>query len=119
MNEATMQSGAAPSTGKNYLVVVTGYSTVVVVNGEDEEQAMNIAVDTISTGDFQIEEAKVEKVIQTDEELKRAKRTADCVCEDDEPNTTGAATPEAAQPEWGKDESPNAQAEPRREGGAA
>lgn len=85
MSESTITTTAEAgvNAGRHYQVIVTGYSVVVVVDAEDEEEAMRCAIDVISTGDFQVDECRVESELKTPEELAIAKREADCVYEDE------------------------------------
>lgn len=66
---------------KHYEVLITGWSTVLVVSAENEEKALEYACNECSFGDFQMEEAKIERVVN-DDELDNARRDADCVAED-------------------------------------
>ena len=60
---------------------VKGYSTVVVVGAENKEQALEFARDEITSGDFEIEEMKVEREIKP-EDLERSKQLANAVSEE-------------------------------------
>lgn len=66
---------------RNYEVLVKGYSTVVVVGAKDEEQALELASDEITSWDFEIEEMKVKREIKP-ENLKRSKQLANAVSEE-------------------------------------
>ena len=68
---------------RNYAVLVKGYSTVVVVGAKDEGEALEFARGEITSGDFEIEEMKVERVIKP-EDLERSKRLANAVSEEKE-----------------------------------
>jgi hypothetical protein len=54
---------------------------VVVVGAKDEDQALELARDEITSGDFEIDEMKVEREIRP-EDLKRAKQFANAVSEE-------------------------------------
>lgn len=66
---------------KHYEVLITGWSTVLVVSAESEEKALEYATNECSFGDFQMDEAKIKRVVDEDE-LDNARRNADCVAED-------------------------------------
>lgn len=63
---------------KNYEVLITAYCTVVVIDAESTEKAMEYARDYISNGDFQVEEIKVKREIP-DKDLEDTKRHADAI----------------------------------------
>jgi hypothetical protein len=63
---------------KNYEVLVTGYSRVVVVGAKNEEEALEFASDEITSGDFEIDEMKVECEIKP-QDLERAKQHANAI----------------------------------------
>lgn len=67
---------------KNYTVQIIGWSTVLVVGAESEEKALEYACNECSFGDFQMDEAKIESVVD-DDGLENARRNADRVAEDD------------------------------------
>ena len=66
---------------RNYEVLVKGYSTIVVIGAKNEEEALEVAEDEIASGDFQIEEMKVEREIKP-EDLERSKQLANLVSEE-------------------------------------
>lgn len=66
---------------KNYEVLLTAYATVVVLEAESEEKAIEYAMDAVTRGDFEIDEMKVERELKTERELESAKRHAECVAE--------------------------------------
>lgn len=66
---------------KHYEVLITGFSTVLVVAAESEEKALEYATNECSFGDFQMDEARIERVVDEDS-LDNARRNADCVAED-------------------------------------
>jgi hypothetical protein len=66
---------------KNYEVLIKAYATVVVVGAKNQDEALNWASEEISTGDFQIESAEVEREIKGNLALERAKAHADCISE--------------------------------------
>ena len=76
------ESASTAASGKNYVVILSAYSNVVVVNANDEGEAMELAMDAVSTGDFNVEDARVVREIKTPEDLARSKRHADCVADD-------------------------------------
>lgn len=86
MTETQNETTPAPvaGSGKNFEVIVTAYSTVIVVNAKDESEAMELAMDAVSTGDFDVEDARVEREIKDPSQLERAKKHANCVADDDE-----------------------------------
>lgn len=67
---------------KNYTVQIIGWSTVLVIGAESEDKALEYATNECSFGDFQMDEAKIERVVK-DDEVENARRHADCVAEDD------------------------------------
>ena len=69
------------TTKRNYEVLVRGCATVVVVGAKDEDQALELARDEITSGDFEIDEMKVEREIRP-EDLERSKRFANAVSEE-------------------------------------
>lgn len=69
------------TTKRNYEVLVRGYATVVVVGAKDEDQALELARDEITSGDFEIDEMKVEREIRP-EDLERSKQFANAVSEE-------------------------------------
>lgn len=68
---------------KNYEVSVTALATVLVINAENEEKALEYATDRVSFGDLLMDEAEVKREIKTAEELERSRRHADVVAEDE------------------------------------
>lgn len=63
---------------KNYAVMVTAWASVVVLDAESEQDAIERATDGLTFGKFMLNEAKIEKIIP-DTELERAKRHAEHV----------------------------------------
>jgi len=68
---------------QNYSVLVTGYCSVLVEGATSEEDAFEIAKDEMSTGDFQVDEIKIETTIP-DDALDSARGCHDLVSKDDE-----------------------------------
>lgn len=66
---------------QNYSVLITAYATVLVIEAEDEDEAMEFAHQVCDFGDFKHDESKVEGVV-LDKDLETAKRHADVVSED-------------------------------------
>lgn len=66
---------------KHYNVLITGWSTVLVIDAESPEKALEYATNECSFGDFQMDEAKIDEVVD-DDSLENARRNADCVAED-------------------------------------
>jgi len=64
---------------KNYEVLVTAFATVLVLEAESEEKAMEYATDELRMGDLQLDEASVKCEIKTAEDLDRARRHADAI----------------------------------------
>ena len=68
---------------KNYSVLITAYCSVVVIEAESEEKAFEYARDAVSTGDFEIDEMKIEDELPKDgPKLESAKRHADAIAEE-------------------------------------
>lgn len=65
---------------KAYEVFVIGWCTVYVTDCEDAEQAMEVARDEISTGDFEIDEIQIKGELKSPEEIERSKRHANLSC---------------------------------------
>lgn len=65
---------------KTYSVLIKAFA-VLVVDAEDKESAMEIATDEVRMGDFQMEEAQIEKQLKTAQEIAQAKRFADRIVE--------------------------------------
>lgn len=63
---------------KNYEILITAFCTVVVLDAESEEKAMEYARDYISEGDFQVDEVSVKRDIP-DKDLESAKKHADAI----------------------------------------
>lgn len=97
MNEPTIPASTPPATaggsGKNYEVIVKAYSVVVVMGAKNASEAEELAMDAVSTGDFDVEEAFAEREITDPKDLDRARKRANCVAEDDDeppkPSQTG------------------------------
>lgn len=65
---------------KNFQVLIKAYAAVVVIEAENEEKAVELALEDVSFGDFEMDEAVVEREIKTEQELASAKRHAQHVC---------------------------------------
>jgi len=78
---ASATCSAAASKNKNYLVQIIAYATVLVVDAESEEKAMEYATDACSMGDLQLDSARVDQEI-TDDRLENARKHADIVAEE-------------------------------------
>jgi len=63
---------------KNYSVSIVAFATVVVLDAENEEDALDRAMDELDMGDMNLDEGKIEKQIP-DEELESYQRHADAV----------------------------------------
>ena len=68
---------------KSYVVSVIAYADVVVIDAESEEKAMEYALDALSLGDMEMDEASVKEELKTEEDIERAKRHAQAVSEDE------------------------------------
>ena len=66
---------------KNYEVLITGYSNVLVIEATSEDEALELAENEISSGDFNIESLKIVKEIK-DEDLEQARSSANVVSEE-------------------------------------
>lgn len=64
---------------KNYMVRVLAYAHVLVIDAEDEEKAMEYAMD-ISHGDLELDEASIEEEVSSDR-LEDERRNADWIAE--------------------------------------
>lgn len=67
---------------KNYQVLIKGYCVALVIATENEDKAMEIALDSVSGIDFEIEGAEIEKEVK-DDELERARKHANVVAKPD------------------------------------
>lgn len=66
----------------NYEILITASATVLVLEAENKEKALEYATDCIRFGNFQLDEATVKKELKTTEELESCRRNADAVAED-------------------------------------
>lgn len=66
---------------KTYEVLITAYATVLVIDAENEEKAMEYATDACSMGDLQLDSAKVEREVPADR-IENARKHADVVAEE-------------------------------------
>jgi len=64
---------------KNYQILITAYTTIVVLGAEDEENAMTRAINEANFGDFKMDDASVEKEITSENDLERCIRHCDAV----------------------------------------
>jgi hypothetical protein len=67
---------------KNYEVLVTAYATVLVIGAESEKQALEYATEDVCYGDFQMDEAEVEREVSA-QNLEASRKHADAVFEDE------------------------------------
>lgn len=65
---------------KTYSVSVTAFATVIV-EADNEEEAMSLAAEELDFGDLQMDEASLKKEISDEKEIGAAKRHADKVLE--------------------------------------
>lgn len=66
---------------KHYKVLITGWSTVLVISAESEEEALEFATDSCNFGDFEMDEARIEQVVDEDE-IDDVRSDVNCVAED-------------------------------------
>lgn len=71
-----------PEQLKNYEVSVSAFARVVVIAAKDEEDALYRATERVHFGDFQMDEAKIHRVITDAEDLARTRRYADAIDEE-------------------------------------
>ncbi len=64
---------------KNYEVRMTAFATILVLEAENGEHAIDLAADKIRIGDMELDEAWVEKEVNTEEELESLKRHAQAI----------------------------------------
>lgn len=67
---------------KNYNVLITAYSTVLVIGAESKDKAFEYAQNEVSRGDFEIDECRIEEEVKKSE-LEQARRLANVVAEDE------------------------------------
>jgi len=65
---------------KTYSVSVSAFATVIV-EADNEEEAMSMAAEEVDFGDLQMDEASIKKELEDDKEIGAAKRHADKVLE--------------------------------------
>lgn len=63
---------------KNYLINVTAYARVLVINAKSGEEATEIAFNEIVSGEMELDEASVVRVVP-DEDIVSEKRHAESV----------------------------------------
>ena len=56
----------------NYEVVLKAYCTVVVQDAESEDEALDLAWMNVNKGDFELDEASVERELVSEEDMSRA-----------------------------------------------
>lgn len=66
---------------KSYEVVFKAYASVLVIDAENEDDALELAENELSTGDFEVDEFFVERVLKTPAEVAAARRRANAVSE--------------------------------------
>lgn len=66
---------------KDYSVLVTAFASVLVIQASSEEEALELATDQLNLGDLQMDEGKVERIIESEEELATHRRHADHIVE--------------------------------------
>ncbi len=67
---------------KNYEVSITSFVNVLVIEAENEEKALEYAVDKVNFGDTQIYESEVRRIVPNDE-LDSCRRHADVIAENE------------------------------------
>jgi hypothetical protein len=65
---------------KNYNILVTGYSSVLVLEAENEDHAYELAQEELSMGDFEIDSLQIECEVP-EEEIENYRSHANCVSE--------------------------------------
>ena len=56
----------------NYEVLVTGYCTVVVKDAANEDEALELAMENVNRGIFEVDDLRIESKLETEEELNRS-----------------------------------------------
>ena len=74
------EEGDTEQTKRNWKVTIEAWSTVVVIDANSEQEAIDFALNEISSGDFETGDITVEE-LKTNE-LESAKRHANAVCEE-------------------------------------
>jgi len=64
-------------TTKTFSVSIVAFATVFVTGVESEEEALEAATADTNLGDLQLDEARIEKELTTEEEIERTQRHAD------------------------------------------
>lgn len=61
---------------KNYEVLVKAFAIVLVEGANDEDEALEVAAGELAAGDYEFDEATIEKEATTELELTSARRFA-------------------------------------------
>ena len=56
----------------NYEVLVTGYCTVVVKDAASEDEALELVMENVNRGVFEVDDLRIESKLETEEALNRA-----------------------------------------------
>lgn len=64
---------------KNYEILIKGCASVVVMQAENSLEAIDLAQDQLTHGDFEVDELNVVSELKTAEQIDRAKRFAQLV----------------------------------------
>lgn len=64
---------------ENYEVLVKAYCTVVVQNATSEDEALELAMENVNRGSFEVDDLRIERKLDTEEELNQAVRHAEQV----------------------------------------
>lgn len=64
---------------ENYEVLVTAYCTVVVQGAADEDEALELAMENVNRGSFEVDDVRIERKLDTEEQLNQAVRHAEQV----------------------------------------
>ena len=63
----------------DYEVLVTAYCTVVVQGAVDEDEALEFAMENVNRGNFEVDDVRIERKLDTEEELNQTVRHAEQV----------------------------------------
>ena len=63
----------------NYEILITASATVLVLEAEIEEKALEYATDCVQFGNFRLDEGIVKKELKTTEELESCRRNVDVI----------------------------------------
>lgn len=61
----------------NYEVLVTAYCTVVVQDAASEDEALELAMENVNRGSFEVDDLRIERKLDTEEKLNQAVRLAE------------------------------------------